>query len=172
MRFNWNKLPPLLTAGVLAAGPSVRLDPAVITACQNGSGQATVFWDGDGAAPVTLFAGDSAMTGAEATTGSTRTGLWVTDGMIFSLRNAAGQTLASATASLKCETGAYWPLDVGNEWHFRVNDRAVTGAHAVWRVTGKQEVDGVIWAVLNPGPYGRTLLRNDSDGRLYRLTDE
>jgi hypothetical protein len=161
-----------VAAGVLAAAPSVRLDPPVITACQNGSGQATVLWDGDGAAPVTLFAGDSPMTGAEATTGSTRTGVWVNDGMLFTLRNAGGQTLASATASLKCETGSFWPLDVGNEWHFRFNSRVITGDHSVWRVASKESINGVIWAVLNPGPFGLTRLRSEADGRVYRLTDD
>lgn len=156
-------------AGLLAAAPSVRIEPAVITACQNGVGQATIFWDGEGATPVTLFAGDSPMTGLESTAGSTRTGLWVTDGMIFSLRTASGQSIASSRAVLKCDSGGWWPLEVGNEWTFRVNDRSITGAHVVWRVARKEEIDGVQWSVLDPGPGGPARLRADADGRIYRL---
>ncbi|MBI2688195.1 MAG: hypothetical protein HYX27_17970 [Acidobacteria bacterium] len=159
-------------AGALLAVPSVRIEPAVITSCQNGSGQAAIFWNGDGAAPVTLYAGNSPMTGQEETTGSTRTGIWVTDGMTFSLRNSAGQTIASAQAVLKCDAGGWWPLDVGNEWHFRVNDRVVTGAHTVWKIARKEQIDGVFWAVLDPGPFGVTKLRAEADGRIFRLADD
>ena len=33
-----------VAAGVLAAQPSIRLEPAVIPACQNGRGAVIVFW--------------------------------------------------------------------------------------------------------------------------------
>ncbi len=157
-------------AGFLAAAPSVRIDPPVITSCQGGSGQATVFWDSEGATPVTLYAGESAMSGPESATGSARTGVWVTDGMVFSLRNAAGETIATATASLRCSAGAWWPLDPGNEWHFRRNDRIVTGAHSVWRILRKERIGDVDWSVLQRSA-GSTLehLRSDPDGRIYRL---
>ncbi len=158
-----------LAAFAAAAAPSVRLEPAVITSCRNGSGQAIVLWNRAGAAPVTLYAGESPMTGQEGPSGSVRTGLWVTDGLVFTLRDAAGQTLASATASVKCDRGGWWPLEVGNEWHFRLNNRLVTGSHAVWRVARKEEIDGVQWSVLDPGPNGPTRLRSDGEGRIYRL---
>ena len=41
-----------VAAGVLAAAPSVRLEPALVTVCQNGFGQAKVIWDVGGDAPV------------------------------------------------------------------------------------------------------------------------
>ena len=60
------KILGLLAAGVLAAAPSIRLEPAVITSCQGGVGQTAVFWDSDGVSPVTVYAGDNPMTGQEA----------------------------------------------------------------------------------------------------------
>lgn len=160
----------LLGAAVLAAAPSLRLEPAVITACANSAGQATVFWNGDGAAPVTVFANDTPMTGAEPVTGFARTGDWVTDGMVFTLRNSSGQTLVSVTASVQCGGPAWWPLDVGNEWRFRRNDRVVTGEHSVWRVIRKELVNGVEWSVLQGAPASFTRLRNGDGGRIYSLS--
>ena len=158
-----------VVAGVLAAQPSIRVEPAVITACQDGRGAVTVIWDSGGPAPLTLFAGESAMSGPEAAAGSSRTGSWVSEGMVFSLRSAGGQTLASVRAALRCDAGSWWPLDLGKEWHFRRNDRAVTGAHSVWRVARKEQIDGVEWSVLDPGPAGPARLRAESDGRIFRL---
>ena len=126
-------------AGVLTfAAPAIRLEPAVITACQNGSGAATVFWNSDGVALVTIYAGDTPMSGAEPGTGSAKTGVWVTDGMAFTVRDAAGQTLASVNAAVRCGALPWWPLDVGNQWYFRRNDRVSTGEHSVWRVLRKE----------------------------------
>jgi hypothetical protein len=160
----------LATAAIVVA-QSVRIDPPVITACDNNAaGQATIFWDGRGVAPVTLFAADTPMTGPEPSTGATRTGPWVTDGMVFTLRNASGQALASARAIVKCDAGGWFPLDVGNEWHFRRNDRVATGNHSVWRVIRKEQVNGVTWAVLSGTPTDLTRLRTDPEGRLYTLS--
>ena len=159
-----------LAAAAVAMAQSVRIDPPVITACENGAGQATIFWDGAGIPRVTLFVGDTPMTGQEPTTGATRTGPWVTDGMVFTLRNPSGQALASARAVVKCDAGGWFPLDVGNEWHLRRNDRVITGAHSVWRVVRKEQVNGVDWAVLSGTPSDLTRLRSDPEGRLYTLS--
>ncbi len=160
-----------LAAAAITVAQSVRIDPPVITACENGaSGQATIFWDGRGVAPVTLFAADTPMTGQEPSTGAARTGSWVTDGMIFTLRNSAGQALATARAVVKCDAGGWFPLDVGNEWHFRRNDRVATGNHSVWRVVRKEQVNGVTWAVLSGTPTDLTRLRTDPEGRVYTLS--
>ena len=143
----------LAAAAVAMAQSVLRMDPPVITACDNGvAGQATIFWQAPGAGPVTLFAADTPMTGPEPGTGATRTGSWVTDGMIFTLRDAYGQALATTSAVVKCDAGGWFPLDVGNEWHFRRNDRIITGAHCVWRVVRKEQVNGVTWAVLSGTP--------------------
>ena len=159
-----------VATGVLAAQqPTIRLEPAVITSCQEGVGQATVIWSAQGVPPVTIYAGETPMSGPELAQGSARTGLWVTDGMLFSLRDAGGQTLASVRAAVKCDGGGWWPLEIGNEWHFRLNSRVVTGAHAVWRVARKERIDGVEWSVLDPGPVPNTRLRADGDGRIFRL---
>jgi hypothetical protein len=159
-----------VAAAAITVAQSVRIDPPVITACENGAGQATVFWDGRGIAPVTLFAADTPMTGPEPTTGATRTGPWVTDGMVFTLRNSSGQALASARAVVKCDAGGWFPLDVGNEWHFRRNDRVITGAHSIWRVVRKEQVNGANWSVLSGTPTDLTRLRTDPEGRLYTLS--
>ncbi len=163
------KLVLFVAAGVLAAAPAIRLEPAVITACQNGSGVATVFWNSDGVAPVTIYAGDSPMSGAEPAIGSARTGVWVADGMVFSIRDAAGQTLASVTASVRCGGLNWWPLDAGNEWHFRRNDRVSTGEHSVWRVLRKEMVNGVEWTVMGGVPTAISRIRVDAEGRIYAL---
>ncbi len=161
----------LAAAAVAMAQSVLRMDPPVITACDNGvAGQATIFWQAPGAGPVTLFAADTPMTGPEPGTGATRTGSWVTDGMIFTLRDAYGQALATTSAVVKCDAGGWFPLDVGNEWHFRRNDRIITGAHSVWRVVRKEQVNGVTWAVLSGTPSELTRLRSDPEGRLYTLS--
>ncbi|HEU0124062.1 MAG TPA: hypothetical protein VFQ91_26250 [Bryobacteraceae bacterium] len=156
-------------AALGAAAQSIVVDPPVITSCRNGFGQASVRWSG-AAAPVTVFAGDSPMTGQEPGAGVTQTGQWVTDGLVFTLRDNSGRVLASAKAAVKCDAGGWWPLEVGNEWHFRVNDRTQTGGHAIWRVVRKEDVNGLLWAVLDPGPGGRTRLRTGDDGRIYSLS--
>ena len=101
--------------------------------------------------------------------GSVVTGPWVTPGLVFSLRDGLGRTLASATAALRCESRPWWPLDAGNEWHFRRNDRSSTGEHSVWRVLRKEEVNGVEWAVLTGAPATFSRLLNDAEGRIYSL---
>lgn len=162
-----------VVAGALAAQPlpqpSFRVEPPLITDCKDGAGVATVLWGTGLLDPVTVFVGETPMTGLEPSAGSARTGQWVTDGMEFSLRDAAGKTLATARAVVRCGAGSWWPLDVGNEWHFRVDARYITGGHAVWRVARKERIEGVEWSVLDPGPSGPMRLRTDSDGRFYRL---
>jgi hypothetical protein len=154
-------------AAALAAAPSIRLEPEVIVDCRDGAGAATVFWDSDGPAPVTVFAGESPLNGAEPATGSAQTGFWITDGLPFTLRDSAGRTLASVRAAVRCGSRPWWPLAVGNEWHFRWNSRTITGAHAVWRVARKESVNGVEWAVLSGAPSTFSRLRADAEGRLY-----
>jgi hypothetical protein len=162
----------LAAAAVAMAQSVLRMDPPVITACDNGvAGQATIFWQAPGAGPVTLFAADTPMTGPEPGTGATRTGSWVTDGMIFTLRDAYGQALATTSAVVKCDAGGWFPLDVGNEWHFRRNDRVSTGNHSVWRVVRKEQVNGVDWAVLSGTPTDLARLRTDPERRLYSLSN-
>jgi len=159
----------LAMAGMLAAQPSIRLEPALITECRDGAGVASVIWNAQGRQPVTIYAGETPMSGPEPSSGAVRTGEWVNDGMQFFLRDAAGDSIASARAVVRCGAGSWWPLDVGNEWHFRLNSRAVTGAHTVWRVARKERIDGLDWSVLDPGPTGPAYLRADADGRIYRL---
>ena len=74
-------------AGLLAAQqPSIRLEPAVIASCQQGAGQATVFWDAQGVAPVTIFVAETPMSGPELTAGTALSGQWVAEGVVVSVR--------------------------------------------------------------------------------------
>jgi len=158
-----------VAAGVLAAAPAIRVVPEVLTSCRNGLAQASITWNSEGVSPVFVYVGEAPMTGPEAMTGTARTGEWVTDGMPFTLRNATGQTLASTRAAVQCDAASWWPLQVGNEWHFRLNSRSITGSHAVWRVTGTEDVNGTTWYRLDPGPAGVSRVRSAADGKIYSL---
>jgi hypothetical protein len=139
------------------AAPSIRLEPPC------GAARVRVIWDAEGRAPVRVLAAGTAMTGDEAAAGFAETGDWVTEGMEFKLVDGAGAVLASTVA--RCTAaGSIWPLQVGNEWHFRARDRASTGHHTAWRVT---RTDGE-WAVLDPGPSWGRRLRVDDAGRIWR----
>src|ERR1700681_4854894 len=88
-------LPVLLSFPALAQ-PSLTLAPAVITTCSfPGLGRTQIFWNAPGANSVQLRAGgpDGAIMGVEPPQGTTTTGDWVQDGMVFALTTADGQQL-------------------------------------------------------------------------------
>lgn len=139
------------------AAPSIRLEPPC------GASRVRVIWDADGRAPVRVLAAGITMTGDEPAAGFAETGDWVTEGMEFQLVDRGGAVLATTTA--RCTTaGSIWPLQAGNEWHFRSRDRTATGQHVVWRVA---KTDGE-WAVLDPGPSWARRVRVDDAGRIWR----
>lgn len=142
---------------VAMAAPSIRLEPPC------GATRVRVIWDAEGRAPVRVLAAGNAMTGDEPAAGFTETGDWVTDGMEFQLVDRNGMVLAATTA--RCSNaGSIWPLQAGNEWHFRSRDRSATGLHTVWRVA---RIEGE-WAVLDPGPSWGRRVRVDDAGRIWR----
>ncbi len=143
------------------AAPSIRLDPPC------GASRVRVIWDAEGRAPVRVLAAGNAMTGDEPAAGVIETGDWVTEGMEFQLVDRNGTVLAATSA--RCSgSGSIWPLQVGNEWHFRSRDRTATGHHTVWRVA---RIEGE-WAVLDPGPTWGRRVRVDESGRIWRQLDD
>jgi len=130
------------------AQPSLALSPSVITTCGvPGLGRARIFWDVPGVTSVQLRAGgpDGTIMGIEPSRGSTTTVDWVQDGTVFALVTDDGQELASLTASVVCQpksaqaaaaaqAGSYFPLDVGDEWVYRVDSRDTTALDQTRRV--------------------------------------
>jgi len=70
-------------------------------------------------------------------------------------------------------TGSYFPLDVGNEWVYRIDARQATALYQTWRVDRTEEAAGATWAVMRIVGPGDTFLemrfRADPDGRVYQL---
>ena len=166
----------LLTAFLTAhafAQPTLTLSPAVITTCAfPGFGRTRIFWNVPGADSVQLRAGGPSGTimGVEPPQGSTGTGDWVQDGMVFALTTGDGQQLASATARVLCQTpsSSYFPLDVGNEWVYRIDNRFSTAVYQTRRVLRAEVINGTLYFIvgigLNEVPY-----RGDAQGRVYYL---
>lgn len=71
-------------------------------------------------------------------------------------------------------TGSYFPLDVGDRWVYRIDDRQVTASYQTWRVDRMEDQNGVTYAVIaieGPGSiFAESWFRADSSGRVYILT--
>lgn len=180
---------PSITVGVLltfaVSGATLTIMPAVISTCVSGVGMGTLTWSGATGSPqihVGQISGP-AMTGILGASGSTDTGLWVSDGLAFYLVDQSGSLEASATAHVKCGSvvptvdqglgsGSYFPLAVGNTWVYNYNSRIITGAYIVQAITGQQTIGGQTYYVLSqtvPGPAATlALLRSDSSGVIYQ----
>jgi hypothetical protein len=175
-------LTAILTAPAFAQ-PTLTLSPAVITTCAvPGFGRTRIFWNVPGADSVQLRAGGPSGTimGVEPPQGSTGTGDWVQDGMVFALTTADGQQLASATARVVCQpasgqitaalaAGSYFPLDVGNEWVYRVDDRLSTALYQTRRVERADVINGTLYFIVAVGST-EVPHRTDAQGRVYYLT--
>jgi hypothetical protein len=70
--------------------------------------------------------------------------------------------------------GAYFPLDVGNRWVFRIDNRSVTAAYQTWLIDRSEEHGGKAWSVFrieaSGAALGESLFRSDDQGRVYLLT--
>ncbi len=186
-------LTTFLTAPVFAQ-PTLTLSPDVITTCAfPGFGRTRIFWNVPGADSVQLRAGgfDGTIMGVEPPQGSTGTGDWVQDGMVFALTTADGQQLASATARVLCQpasgqvpaalaAGSYFPLDIGDEWIYSVNSRTGTALYQTRRVERAEVINGTLYFVISfrTGPpnflnatatVAEILYRTDAQGRVYFL---
>jgi hypothetical protein len=102
--------------------------------------------------------------------------------MVFVLVNDAGTEIARATARVSCgatpdilepalSTGLWFPLQIGNEWIYRVNTRSDTSSYVTWKLTRTELIGDRTYFVLSTGPSDEMRIRSDADGRLYRLTD-
>lgn len=70
-------------------------------------------------------------------------------------------------------TGTYFPLDVGDRWVYRIDDRLVTASYQTWRVDRTAVSGGGTYSVMaieGPGTiYAESWFRADSTGRIYLL---
>src|SRR5260370_28392390 len=169
------------------AQPILQIRPYVVTECsQFGLGRATIAWNYPGRGPVQVRVGPAAvaMTGLQPPIGSGDTGNWVSDGLLFTLVDSGGQELARATARVKCSpfpdpiaaallSTSYFPLQVGNEWVYRIDSRVGTANYVTMRVAGVRIVNDQAWySVLtgeDPKTAIETLYRADQQGRIYQL---
>jgi hypothetical protein len=129
------------------------ISPVIIHDCIDGHAAATLTWSG-ATGPVDLHvikAGGPSMTGLTGPSGTAMTGQWVSDGLQFFLVDQSGIVEATATAKVRCggsartiETGlaggSYVPLQVGNTWVYRVNNRQITNDYLVRTIAGTQIV--------------------------------
>ncbi|MEP7365669.1 MAG: hypothetical protein ABI972_20645 [Acidobacteriota bacterium] len=168
------------------AGPSAALYPDTwpIAVCASpGVARARLVWSLTSPAETQIRVGSPAgtpLTGwnTEAN-GSASTGDWVTDGMSFFLVNPAGETLASTVVSVRCgdpnvpeDTRPSWlPLTIGNEWNYRFDSRSVTGAYSTMRVASSRIIGGELWFAVEGGSFGGFLLREDENGRIWRVNE-
>jgi hypothetical protein len=71
-------------------------------------------------------------------------------------------------------TGTYFPLDVGDRWVYRIDDRSVTGSYQTWRVDRAETHNGATYSVIaieGPGTfYYESWFRADGSGRVYILS--
>lgn len=161
---------------ICVTAQTIVVSPNPASRCNaDGYARVRVQWSTGGPDAV-VHIGDAAgtpFTGVSPASGAAETGDWVTDGMKFVLTDAAGRELASAAARVVCVAGAvpsssYFPLAVGNQWVYRIDSRAVTADYVTWRVTGVEEIDGLMWFVMKPGP--AEWLRQDEQGRIWTRT--
>src|SRR5258708_3618785 len=178
----------LLLSDVCLDGETIlEIRPDVITECSSfGLGRTTIVWNYSGTGPVQVRVGPAAvpMTGLQPSIGSSDTGNWVSDGLLFTLVDAGGQELARATARVKCSpfpdpiaaallSTSYFPLQVGNEWVYRIDSRLGTANYSTMRVASVRIInDQASYSVLtgdDPNTAIETLYRADAQGRIYQL---
>jgi hypothetical protein len=91
---------------------------------------------------------------------------------IFLLPLVASVLSAQTPAVLAAlATGTYFPLDVGDRWVYRIDDRSVTASYQTWRVDRTETYNGLTYSVIaieGPGTfYYESWFRADSSGRVY-----
>jgi hypothetical protein len=178
----------LLLSGLCINAQTIfQIRPDVITECPSfGLGRATIVWNYPGTGPVQVRVGPAAvsMTGLQPSIGSADTGNWVSDGLLFTLVDSGGQELARATSRVKCSpfpdpiaaallSTSYFPLQVGNQWAYRIDSRVGTANYVTMRVASVRIINDQAWySVLtgdDPSTAIETLYRADPQGRIYQL---
>jgi hypothetical protein len=70
--------------------------------------------------------------------------------------------------------GSYFPLDVGDRWVYRIDDRVVTASYQTWRIDRLESKNGETYAVMaieGPGSLiAESWFRAEGIGRIYLLT--
>ena len=93
--------------------------------------------------------------------------------LLFVLASALAAQSTAVLAALS--TGTYFPLDVGDRWVYRIDDRLVTGSYQTWRVDRTAEYNGTTYSVIaieGPGTiYAESWFRADSTGKIYQPSD-
>jgi hypothetical protein len=84
-------------------------------------------------------------------------------------------TLLMVLPALPGQTiGSYFPLEVGDRWVYRADDRFFTGRYETWRIDRTQSINGQQYFVLTvytaSGVTGESNFRADDEGRIYILT--
>src|SRR5258708_378189 len=178
----------LLLSDVCLDGETIlEIRPDVITECSSfGLGRTTIVWNYAGPGPVQVRVGLAAvpMTGFQHSIGGGETVNWVSDGPLLPLVDSGGQELARATARVKCSpfpdpiaaalhSTSYFPLQVGNQWVYRIDSRVGTADYSTVRVASVRIINDQAWySVLtgdDPKTAIETLYRADAQGRIYQL---
>jgi hypothetical protein len=100
----------------------------------------------------------------------------MTGRLCFLLSLAAVGCAQSPAIRAALATGSHFPLDVGNEWVYRIDSRAATAQYQTWRVDRTEIKAGVPWQVmqiLGPGAaFAESWFRSDGQGRVYQPDGE
>ena len=90
--------------------------------------------------------------------------------MLAPLLPAQSQSVLNSLAS-----GSYFPLEVGNRWVYRLDDRLQTAQYQTWRIDREEQRNGKTYAamtVIGPGTVlAEFWFRADSSGKVYMLSD-
>ncbi len=155
---------------------TLAISPETVNQCASGLGRVTLSWSG-ASGPVDVRVGSSqgvSMTGVVGPEGSASSGNWVTDGLGFFLVNQQGVAEAQATARVRCGSVpppmSYFPLEVGNQWVYRLDSRLQTSDYLTRTITGTGQVNGLTYYTVSDQT-GQVVmrLRLDADGRILRL---
>jgi len=95
--------------------------------------------------------------------------------LCFAIPVLCAQSTPQVNAALAA--GSYFPLDPGNQWVFRIDDRIGTAiGFETWRVDRVQTVNGKVYAVFglysNGKLYGESFFRADDQGKVYLLSGD
>jgi hypothetical protein len=164
-----------LIASAYAQTSTFKIYPQVATSCTpNGFARVDLSWTAQpGAVQVRVGSPiGPALTGLEPATGGASTDNWVIDGMVFVLLNVSGLEVARATAAVDCGAGistGYFPLNIGDEWTYRLSNRSVTSAYQTFRVVDTERFNGFTWFAVSAGGEP-DFYRTATDGKVYKRT--
>lgn len=153
-------------------------DPILVSPGQT-LGTATVHWNTGGLSSAQIRVGSptGGLLGNVGPIGTTPTGAWVSNGLIFYLESTSGKVLATATASLVTST-----INLGNT-QFTITNNPITvpvgaaaTANVTWSTAVSSDVEvhyGLPWGPLvgSGGSTGSAVIPNVADGATLYLQD-